>query len=58
MKPSKPSRTFRNGPSGAAPRLTSGNFLAERAKFADMYLTCKSSLLPCKDNGGVAHNNQ
>lgn len=56
MKPSKLSRTFKNGPPGAAPRLMFGSFPPEHVKFADMYLTYKSSLLPCKDNSREACN--
>lgn len=58
MKQPKPSRVFREGPPGVAPRLVFGSFPPEHTEFAYMYLTCKPSLLPCREDSSEACKEQ
>lgn len=46
------------GLSGVAPRFIFGSFPPEHAKFADVYLSCKPSLSPCKENSTEALKEQ
>lgn len=49
---------IQKGPSRVAPRLIFGSFTPEHAKLADVHVSCKPSLSPCKENSTEEHKEQ